>query len=139
MIPKLDEFTGYCLTFNQTFCDASYYTSFFGGGEGGVGTICAECSLECNIVDYQLTTSAASYPTTQIYNRLITKTNILSQFNNDASTITYDKLKNRVLGISVYYEVRVSLSFNFYVSNGIFKFHHNFNLENELHTNNSET
>ena len=40
------------------------------------------------------------------YNYLITKPIILNQFNNDPSQITYDTLRDRVLGINVYYDVQ---------------------------------
>ena len=91
-----------CLTYPQVLCDRMAYGSFF---SQDVNALCsAECPLECDSVEYSISTSFAEYPSSA-YAEVLKKNKIVQRFfNYDQSAITYDALKRRIASFNVYYD-----------------------------------
>lgn len=61
------------------------------------------CPVECNIVTYPLTISTSSYLSNpNSMKKLFNNTALSSKYSND--TLNYDKIKNKVLALNIYYD-----------------------------------
>ena len=60
--------------------------------------------LECKRIKYDLTMTFSNYPSNQYYEYLKNNSVILKHFKNNLTSITYDKLKSRILALNIYYD-----------------------------------
>ncbi len=91
-----------CLSFTEISCGFQAYAKFF---SQDVKKVCSdECPLECEhqTFDYQI--SSLSYPSQAYYKYLMQQPDIVNRFGLNASQITYEKMKNSILRLNIYYE-----------------------------------
>jgi hypothetical protein len=59
--------------------------------------------LECDTIQYSLSTSSTTFPNQGYYTRLINNSVIQKQYNYNTSAMTLESIRANVLGVSVYY------------------------------------
>lgn len=101
-IPKMDNKTRPCLTFDDMFCISDKFTDFL----ERTGAICGrDCPLECQSISYSHSTSFSDYPTTSYFELLRRMPNVKSKFPTaDFSSLDYHNLKRQMVSVKVYYE-----------------------------------
>jgi hypothetical protein len=91
-----------CLTFSEILCDFNEYAKFYAQD---VKKLCSdECPLECEQQTFTHQVSSLAYPTHPYYNYLMQQPDVVSKFGLNASEITYDKMRNSILRLNIYYE-----------------------------------
>jgi len=94
--------TNQCIEIQQLSCFVITWQSFISNDY--INKNCIQyCPLECNSINYQITTTFSNYPTKNYaLNSLMTNPMITSKFSNE--TLTYDLIKQSVLSLNVYYD-----------------------------------
>jgi hypothetical protein len=93
---------GYCLNASQIYCASQAYFYFF---NNDVKKFCInKCPLECTRMVYSVSTSSASFPAYSYYQFLKEQSVVLKHFNNNASALTYELLKSKILSVNINYE-----------------------------------
>jgi hypothetical protein len=59
--------------------------------------------LECDTIQYSLSTSSSTFPSQGYFTRLINNSVIQKQYNYNTSAITLESVRANVLGVSIYY------------------------------------
>jgi hypothetical protein len=65
---------------------------------------CAECPLECEQQTFSYQTYSLAFPSHGYYSYLLQQPDVVAKFNQSASNITYDLMKNSILRLNIYYE-----------------------------------
>ena len=91
-----------CLTYSEINCSFFEYAKFF---DQDVKKLCSDdCPLECEQQIFSYQTGSLAYPTHPYYNYLMQQPDVVSKFGLNASEITYDKMRNSILRLNIYYE-----------------------------------
>lgn len=86
----------FCRNLPDIFCDYKEFASFYADN---IDEKCGmKCPLECDAIKYPVTLTYLDYPTEAYYNKLIKE----SRFKN-LRPITFEKLKNRLIFLNIYY------------------------------------
>lgn len=91
-----------CLNFTQINCDTYLFGNFTSTQD--ILSLCGpSCPLECDSINYRLTTSFSNYPSMAYGKLLVENSQLRSKFSTDASLLTPDYLKKTILALRVYY------------------------------------
>jgi acid-sensing ion channel 5 len=90
-----------CITLDETLCIYRAQTIF---RTKKFDEICPnECPAECNALSYAYSTSFSHYPAKPYANQLLQDPKIIARFD-DPTTASYDKLKNNILAVNIYFD-----------------------------------
>lgn len=90
-----------CLTMEELECSDGVFNKFINMDINRIaGSL---CPLECSTISYETISSYTQFPSKTYADVLMNKPEIVSVFKND-SNLTYEKLKENIVRINLYYE-----------------------------------
>jgi hypothetical protein len=91
-----------CLNSTQIFCTQNSFANFY--AKLTTDPCASTCPFQCDNIEYSASVTTTSFPTPAYYQVLKSHPNVLNYFGNDASAVSYEKLKAAVLHINIYYD-----------------------------------
>jgi hypothetical protein len=91
-----------CLTFSEIMCGFKAYVQFI--SENFRERCSRECPLECERQTFSYETRFLAYPSHGYYNYLMQQPDVVSKFGMNASEITYEKMRNSILRMNIFYD-----------------------------------
>jgi hypothetical protein len=93
--------SAYCLDGTQLTCLNKFDAKF---SKANIETLCeSACPLQCNTINYKITSNLCSYPTEYYTSLLSSKSDFLDNFNTNSSSINKD-VKEYLLKVTVNYD-----------------------------------